>query len=146
MGSWYRVTKRINGRLYHYWQRTYRAGKSVKTENKYIGPVANCSVSAPSTYSTTAPTTPEDVMVQYFSPNAPDERERGNIRKLNGEKKAILRNEAYFNADAFDRVQDELDYAYAVKRDTEKRREAKRKTKGIKAANPFMAQALVKKP
>lgn len=38
MGSWYKVTKRIHGRYYDYWQRTYRIGKSVKTENKYIGP------------------------------------------------------------------------------------------------------------
>jgi hypothetical protein len=38
VGSWYRVTKKINGRLYDYWQRTYRVGRSVKTENKYIGP------------------------------------------------------------------------------------------------------------
>src|SRR5215475_6675621 len=38
MRKWYKVTKRINGRLYDYWQRTYRVGKSVKTENKYIGP------------------------------------------------------------------------------------------------------------
>jgi hypothetical protein len=38
MGSWYKVTKRIHGRYYDYWQRTYRVGKSVKTENKYIGP------------------------------------------------------------------------------------------------------------
>ena len=41
MGNWYRVTKRINGRLYDYWQRTYRVGKAVKTENQYIGP-ARC--------------------------------------------------------------------------------------------------------
>jgi hypothetical protein len=38
MGKWYKVTKRINGRFYDYWQRTYRVGKSMKTENKYIGP------------------------------------------------------------------------------------------------------------
>ena len=37
MGNWYRVTKRINGRLYDYWQRSYRLGKSVRTDNKYIG-------------------------------------------------------------------------------------------------------------
>src|SRR5260370_28026256 len=37
---WYRVTKRINSRLYDYWQRTYRVGKTVKTENKYIGPAS----------------------------------------------------------------------------------------------------------
>jgi hypothetical protein len=34
--GWYRVTKKINGRFYDYWQRTYRVGKSVKTENRYI--------------------------------------------------------------------------------------------------------------
>jgi hypothetical protein len=38
MRKWYKVTKRINGRSYDYWQRTYRVGKSVKTANKYIGP------------------------------------------------------------------------------------------------------------
>jgi hypothetical protein len=27
VGNWYRVSKRINGRLYDYWQRTYRVGK-----------------------------------------------------------------------------------------------------------------------
>lgn len=41
MGSWYKVTKRINGRLYDYWQRTFRVGKSVKTENRYIGPAGS---------------------------------------------------------------------------------------------------------
>jgi hypothetical protein len=25
---WYRVSKKINGRLYDYWQRTYRIGNS----------------------------------------------------------------------------------------------------------------------
>jgi hypothetical protein len=38
MGDRYRVTKRINGRLSVYLQGTYRVGKSVRTENKYIGP------------------------------------------------------------------------------------------------------------
>jgi hypothetical protein len=46
MGSWYRVTKRINGRLYDYWQRTYRVGKSVKTENRYIGPTGRTTTSS----------------------------------------------------------------------------------------------------
>jgi len=41
VGNWYRVTKRINGRLYLYWQKTYRVGSSVKTLNKYIGPANN---------------------------------------------------------------------------------------------------------
>src|SRR5262245_58291450 len=85
MGNWYKVTKRINGRSYHYWQRTYRVGKSVKTENRYIGPAQHShgiagampafqslaqpsaisntfSVPTPHT-STTAPYTPEDALV-----------------------------------------------------------------------------------
>ena len=39
--EWYQVTKTIKGRKYLYWQKTYRAGSSVKTLNKYIGPGAN---------------------------------------------------------------------------------------------------------
>jgi hypothetical protein len=46
---------------------------------------------------------------------------------------------------AFGAVQDELDYAYAVKSDKEKKRVARAKTKGIKALNTFIAQALIKK-
>jgi hypothetical protein len=42
-------------------------------------------------------------------------------------------------------VQDELDYAYAVKADREKKRAARAKTKGIKALNAFIAQALANK-
>jgi hypothetical protein len=38
VGNWYKVTKRINDRLYDYWQRTERDGNYVKTYNKYIGP------------------------------------------------------------------------------------------------------------
>jgi hypothetical protein len=40
-------------------------------------------------------------------------------------------------------VHDELDYAYAVKADKEKKRAARAKTKGIKALNAFIAQALL---
>lgn len=40
--KWYQVTKRINGRLYLYWQRTKRVGKSVRTVNRYIGPAQAC--------------------------------------------------------------------------------------------------------
>lgn len=36
--NWYKVTKRIRGISYLYWQKTYREGRSVKTLNKYIGP------------------------------------------------------------------------------------------------------------
>jgi hypothetical protein len=43
MGNWYRVTKKIHGRFYDYWQRTYRVGKQVKTENKYLGPTGRSS-------------------------------------------------------------------------------------------------------
>lgn len=38
MGNFYKVTKKIHGRYYDYWQKTYRVGKRVKTLNKYIGP------------------------------------------------------------------------------------------------------------
>jgi hypothetical protein len=52
---------------------------------------------------------------------------------------------AEFDHEAFGAVQDELDYAYAVKADKEKKRAARAKTKGIKALNAFIAQALVNK-
>jgi hypothetical protein len=48
-----------------------------------------------------------------------------------------------FDRKAFNAVQDELDYAYAVKADREKKRAARAKTKGIKALNIFIAQALL---
>ncbi len=65
MGNWYRVTKKINGRLYDYWQRTYRVGKSVKTENRYIGPSRTPAPAVTlSTYSSTAPPTPEQAITQ----------------------------------------------------------------------------------
>jgi hypothetical protein len=146
VGDWYRVTKKIHGRLYHYWQRTTRVGKSVKTENKYIGPAEGRPALGPSTFSASAPMLPEDVMGQYFSPKTSDNRKSGNIAKLNREKKRILRNEEFFDEGAFNHIQDQLDYAYSVKRTTQKIREAKRKTKGIKSANPFLAQALIKRP
>jgi hypothetical protein len=47
-----------------------------------------------------------------------------------------------FDHEAFNAVQDELDYAYAVKADKEKKRAARAKTRGIKAINAFIAQAL----
>jgi len=54
------------------------------------------------------------VLEEYFTPQVRVVRKRGNIRRLNAKKRAILRNEEYFDTDAFDHVQDELDYAYAV--------------------------------
>ena len=38
--GWYQVVKTIKGRRYTYLQRTYRAGGQVKTENRYVGPLA----------------------------------------------------------------------------------------------------------
>jgi hypothetical protein len=46
---------------------------------------------------------------------------------------------------AFGAIQDELDYAYAVKVDKEKKRTACAKTKGVKALNMLIAQALLTK-
>jgi hypothetical protein len=46
---------------------------------------------------------------------------------------------------AFGAVQDELEYAYAVRQDKEKKRAARAKTKGIKALSVFIAQALLRK-
>ena len=37
--AWYLVTKRIHGRYYLYWQKTYRLNGKVKTLNKYVCPV-----------------------------------------------------------------------------------------------------------
>src|SRR5262249_9191965 len=110
------------------------------------GPAVGGTALGPSTYSTTAPMTPEDVIGQYFTPKTSEDRKRGNITKLNAEKKRILRNEEFFDEDAFNQVQNELDYSYSVKRNTEKIRETKRKIKGNKFENLFLAQALVKKP
>jgi hypothetical protein len=52
---------------------------------------------------------------------------------------------AEFDPNEFDAVQDELDYAYTVKSEKEKKRAARAKTKGIKALNIFIAQALLNK-
>jgi hypothetical protein len=45
--QWYHVIKRIKGRRYHYWQKTYREGGIVKTLNRYIGPVDGPAMSMP---------------------------------------------------------------------------------------------------
>ena len=41
MASWYKVVKRIKGRPYLYWQKTWREGGKVKTKNKYVGPAGS---------------------------------------------------------------------------------------------------------
>jgi hypothetical protein len=143
---WYRVTKKINGRLYDYWQRTYRDGKSVKTENRYIGPsgkggtVASMTSAAPRR----EPLYAGQFEIPIATTSAAEQRKPRNLRELKKEKKAILLA-AEFNSDAFSTVQDELEYAYAVKTEKEKKRAARVKTKGIKALNMFMAQALLPK-
>lgn len=113
--SWYKVTKNINGRLYDYWQRTFRVGKTTKTENKYIGPSSKALSLAP---------------------------------KFDRLDRAI----AHAKQDVADkqRREDELiqygPLAARIARQKAAVRVAKRNTKGIKANNPFLAQALVKKP
>ena len=39
-------------------------------------------------------------------------------------------------------IQEQIDFAYAVKRNTQKIRAAKRQTKGVKSANVFLAKEL----
>jgi hypothetical protein len=143
--AWYRVTKKINGRFYDYWQRTYRVGKSVKTENRYIGPSRRDGF-----YTATASATPRrdrlyagQFEIPIAAGSTDQDRKPGNIRELKKEKKAIMLT-AEFDAQAFNAVQDELDFAYAVKADKEKKRVARAKTRGIKSLNAFIAQALVK--
>src|SRR6266705_345731 len=134
--GWYRVTKKINGRFYDYWQRTYRVGKSVKTENRYIGP----SLSGGSPAATASPAVEREPLYagQFEIPiaveSATEQGEPRNIRELKKEKKAIMLA-SEFNHQAFSAVQDELEYASAVKTDREKKRAARARTKGIKAIN-----------
>jgi hypothetical protein len=141
--GWYRLTKKVNGRFYDYWQRTHRVGKSVKTENRYIGPSSRSSFST-----ATAPNREPLYAGQFEIPIAArstaGSRKPRNIRELKKEKKAIMLA-AEFDPNALDAVQDELDYAYTVKSEKEKKRAARAKTKGIKALNIFIAQALVNK-
>jgi hypothetical protein len=141
MGNWYKVTKSINGCLYDYWQRTTRIGKSVKTENKYIGPAHRGAPLSPSTYSATAPTTPEDVMGHLLGSSSTG-RKPGNLHELKREKKRLMHVDDSSMGNELNAVIDEIEYAYAVKRSKKQIRDAKRQTKGIKAFNPFMAKVL----
>jgi hypothetical protein len=144
--DWYRVTKKINGRFYDYWQRTYRVGKSVKTENRYIGPSSKggFAASAVSTTPEREPLYAGQFKIPITASSTAEGRKPRSIRELKKEKKAIMLA-AEFDPEAFNGVQDEVDYAYAVKADKEKKRVARARTKGIKALNAFIAQALVNK-
>src|SRR5262245_34456283 len=145
---WYRVTKKIKGRLYDYWQPTYRVGKSVKTENRYIGP----STKRGGFTTTSASASPQreslyagQFEIPIVGSSTSEQHEPRSIRELKREKKAIM-SASEFDHEAYDAVQDELDFAYAVKSDKEKKRAVRAKTKGIKALNAFIAQALLRRP
>ena len=45
--GWYRVIKTIKGHRYLYEQRTWREGKHVRTERRYIGPADGSEGKAP---------------------------------------------------------------------------------------------------
>jgi hypothetical protein len=122
VGSWYRVTKKINGRLYDYWQRTYRIGKSVKTENKYIGPTAAIGLSSGgTTYKHILGAHVVGAHELYVKPL--DAQERAIFDELGG-RFADYKNAGYV-------IQGNRQYEYA--RRIQEYREAKRKTEDIKA-------------
>jgi hypothetical protein len=143
---WYRVTKKIKGRLYDYWQRTYRVGKSVKTENRYIGP----SHKGDSVATATGATVREPLYAGQFeipiaAISGAESGKPRNIRELKKLKRIIVLAPEFDHV-AFAAVQDELDQAYAVKSDKEKKRASRARIKGIKSQNSFIAQALLRRP
>ena len=138
MGNWYRVTKKIHGRFYDYWQRTYRVGKSVRTENRYIGPSSTymprtvapqVEISSP-----TRPYTPEEA-IAFITPFT---------AQLRGKDRRDYERER-----AKQRAEDErIQYGpmkVRLKRQLAKIRAARRNTRGIKSLNPFIAQLVRKK-
>ncbi|MCP3475068.1 hypothetical protein NLM33_32620 [Bradyrhizobium sp. CCGUVB1N3] len=159
MGSWYKVTKRINGRLYDYWQRTFRVGKSVKTENRYIGPAgsgirellqskgydgivySNTIVGSGDSYivfsnaqitrSPAVPVIPEEA-IRQLTPNT---------AHLTGEdKRAYEKHE-----ETLRREDERIQYgprAARIRKQEAAVRNAKRATRGIKSVNPFLAKAI----
>jgi hypothetical protein len=44
--GWYRVIKTVKGRRYEYLQRSWREGKKVRTESRYIGPAGDGNATA----------------------------------------------------------------------------------------------------
>ena len=152
MGNWYRVTKCINGRLYDYWQRTYRVGKSVKTENKYIGPTSN----GPSSSGVHASSisSPAPAMSQYEltlqqhhvllrnmqatppEPELPEPEPRYKRLELSQEEWREIRAAERERKKEFDA---------GMKRQAAQVRAAKRKSRGTGAINPFLGQAITGK-
>ena len=126
MGNWYRVTKRINGRLYDYWQRTYRAGKAVKTENRYIGPAGPA----------TAP-----VRVYRMPPELPPSPEY--LERMARETRRWLQE-----LDAERREDERIQYGplqARLKRQAAKTAAAKKNARGKKYLNVFLGQAIKQK-
>lgn len=127
MNGFYRVTKKINGHLYDYWQRTKRIGKSMKTENVYIGPARTTTASAGSSVSVTAPQTPEDVRRFDTSTGVTPQMQHF----LDGQR----------------REDERIQYgplAARIRREKAELRAVKRKTKGTKALNLFIGQGIKK--
>jgi len=96
--KWYRVTKTIKGRRYHYLQRTFRVGNSVKTENKYIGPAGSSSRSrdpspAP-TYSGSTPLTPQDARRFFPSPATPTSTSDAGMDKVLQRRQQLIAQHA----------------------------------------------------
>jgi len=127
MNGCYKVMKTINGRRCDYWQRTWREGRSVKTHSVYIGPAAGPSV-GPSTYSASAPRTPED--------------SRNHFERLSDDFAYLKKYEH-----AQRREDERIQYgprAARIRRQEAAVRKAKRETADIKKLNPFIARMLKK--
>ena len=158
--EWYRVTKNIHGRKYLYWQKTYRAGGSVRTLNKYIGPASG----AVALGTTKAPDrayhyTPEQIAgIKELGRlmDTPDDayfysdKDIAEMKKLGAIMDApdgpAFEPEVLSKAE---RAEDERTQygsrAARVRKQKAAHRAAKKKTRGTKSVNPFMAQAIKKK-
>lgn len=172
----YKVVKKINGRLYEYWQRTYRQGGKVKTENRYIGPVSNTRGGCITNVTNQAPASAVpsarhsetvsdakrsdpnpgyDASTQYSQTISELHQLLGNLANMPPRPKepqkydpdAPPRREDYTKEEwrEYLREKRELQRIYdaAMKIEKAKIRAVKRKTKGIKSLNPFLAQALI---
>ena len=157
MGNWYRVTKTIKGRKYDYWQKTRRIGRSVKTENEYIGPSSAsagpvASIGPGITRLDYVPS-PRCAMMQDFIQVLPPEffaaqqekQKPGNLRTLQKQQRDMMKESVMeWDRNEYENVQDAIEYARSVRREREAQREVKKRTAGIKAINRFLAQALKK--
>jgi hypothetical protein len=180
MGNWYKVTKRINGRLYDYWQRTNRVGGRVKTENKYIGPAGSVKAAAVrAAMAAPGVNDPNDIRHIIHGANtiAYDHAEKVAYRVVPAdqyqqtvtEHREHLANADYtppapeviepepkprredYTADEWRELQrlkreQKREFDAAMKIQNAKVRAVKRKTRGIKAVNPFLAQGMELKP